>query len=101
MYVTSIIPSKLLVEVLSLMILFDSYQKCICRLENGLIKTPGPYSKKKKKKKKDHGGNAPVPDIGEVFRASNSRVLHLFTEPSQFTSCSNSFIPCTHSNFFS
>lgn len=77
LHVISRMPSKVLVEVLSLVILFDSYQKCIRRLGNWQLNPPGPLLKEKK----DGGENAPVPDIGEVFRASNSRVLHFSTEP--------------------
>lgn len=33
------------------------------------------------KEEKGGGENVPVPDIGEVFRASNSRVLHSSTQP--------------------
>lgn len=43
-------PSQLSAEVLSLVILFDSYKKkkCICRLDNQLLNPLGPSSKRKK-----------------------------------------------------
>lgn len=95
-YFSSTMPSTLLVEAVSLMILFESYQKFIHILENWQVKSSWPLCKEKKKTVV----SVPVTDIGEIFRASNSSVLHFSTKPSHFTSYPNSSILCTLPNVF-